>query len=336
MPQSTVMRTKVYLAIGRLCACLVALIVLGFPGIATSQDADKVPVVGVLRASSAPLHDSAMEAILAELRAKGYTEGQNIRIVQRFADRRAERLPQLADELVQMKVSMIVVVNEASLRAAKQATSTIPIIDIAYDHDPVASGLVGSTNRPGGNVTGIVSRQLELGGKRLELLKETIPRLKRVAVLHDPASRAIDDLKAAAKHLGLEIQLVELSNPGEFEGMIKPAARNTQAAMLLFSPMFFDYRMRLVSLAAEARLPTMAQDSEFVAAGALMSYAPDRTEVAGRVAYFIDRLLRGAAPGDLPVEEAARFKLTINLKTAKALGVAIPESILLRADEVLR
>jgi len=336
MPQSTVMRTKVYLAIGRLCACLVALIVLGFPGIATSQDTDTVPVVGVLRASSAPLHDSAMEAILAELRAKGYAEGQNIRIVQRFADRRAERLPQLADELVQMKVSMIVVVNEASLRAAKQATSTIPIIDIAYDHDPVASGLVGSTNRPGGNVTGIVSRQLELGGKRLELLKETIPRLKRVAVLHDPASRAIDDLKAAAKHLGLEIQLVELSNPGEFEGMIKPAARNTQAAMLLFSPMFFDYRMRLVSLAAEARLPTMAQDSEFVVAGALMSYAPDRTEVAGRVAYFIDRLLRGAAPGDLPVEEAARFKLTINLKTAKALGVTIPESILLRADEVLR
>ena len=316
--------------------CIFAVALILWAGGGFARDAADVPVVGVLRASAAPQHDSAMEAILAELRAKGYTEGENIRFVQRFADRRAERLPQLADELVQMKVSMIIVVNEASLRAAKQATSTIPIIDVAYDHDPVASGLVGSTNRPGGNVTGIVSRQLELGGKRLELLKETIPRLKRVAVLHDPATRAIDDLKAAAKHLGLEIQLVELSNPGEFEGMIKPAARNTQAAMLLFSPMFFDYRMRLVSLAAEARLPTMAQDSEFVISGALMSYAPDRMEVAGRVAYFIDRLLRGAAPGDLPVEEAARFKLTINLKTAKALGVTIPESILLRADEVIR
>src|SRR6185295_13076178 len=217
MPQSTVMRTKVYLAIGRLCACLVALIVLGFPGIATSQDTDTVPVVGVLRASSAPLHDSAMEAILAELRAKGYTEGQNIRIVQRFADRRAERLPQLADELVQMKVSMIVVVNEASLRAAKQATSTIPIIDIAYDHDPVASGLVGSINRPGGNVTGIVSRQLELGGKRLELLKEAVPGLAKVTLLHDPASPVSDDLEAAGKQLGLKLHFVDLRNPKEFD-----------------------------------------------------------------------------------------------------------------------
>ena len=322
--------------IDRLRMLGMALILLAWPASVYAQETGAVPVIGVLRASSATQHDPAMEAIRAELRAMGYTEGQNIRIEQRFANLRVERLPQLANELVRMKVKVLIAVNEASLRAAMQATSTIPIIVIAYDHDPVASGLIGSTNRPGGNVTGIFSRQVELGGKRLELLKETVPGLSRVAVLHDPASRATDGLEAAGKQLGLQLRLVELKSPKEFEGAIKVAAKNTQAAMLLFSPMLFDYRIRLAALATEARLPTMTQVREFVAAGALMSYAPDRTEVAGRTAYFIDRLLRGATPGDLPVEEAATFKLTVNLKTAKALGVMIPQSILLRADEVIR
>ncbi len=308
-------------------ALTMTLVLLPWPVSTHAQEARAVPVIGVLRASSATQHDPAMEAMRAELRTIGYTEGQNIRIEQRFANRRAERLPQLADELVRM---------EASLRAAMQATSTIPIVVVAYDHDPVASGLISSTSRPGGNVTGIFSRQIELGGKRLELLKETVPRLTRVAVLHDPAGHATDDLEVAGKHLGLEIRFVELGNPKEFEGAIKLAAKNAQAAMLLYSPMLFDHRIRLASLATEAKLPTMAQASEFVVAGALMSYAPDRTEVAGRVAYFLDRLLRGAVPGDLPVEEAARFKLSVNLKTAKALGLTIPESVLLRADEVIR
>jgi putative ABC transport system substrate-binding protein len=313
-----------------------ALFLAVLSGIAPAQETRTVPIVGVLRASSAAQHDPAMEAIRAELRAMGYTEGQNIRIEQRFADRRVERLPQLANELVRMKIKVLIAVNEASLRAAKQATNTIPIIVVAYDHDPVASGLIDSMNRPGGNVTGIFSRQVELGGKRLELLKETVPGLSRVAVLHDPAGRATDGLEAAGKQLGLQLRLVELKGPKEFEDAMKLAAKNAQAAMLLFSPMIFDYRIRLASLATEARLPTMTQAREFVMAGALMSYAPDRTEVAGRTAYFIDRLLRGATPSDLPVEEAAIFKLTVNLKTAKALGLTIPESILLRADEVIR
>ena len=301
-----------------------------------AQDTGDVPVIGVLRASSATQHDPAMEAIRAKLSALGYAEGRNIRIEQRFANRRVERLPQLADELVRMKVKVIVAVNEASLRAAKQATSTIPIVVVAYDHDPVASGLIGSTNRPDGNVTGIFSRQVELGGKRLELLKETVPRLTRVAVLHDLAGRGTDDLELGGKQLGLEIRFVELANPTEFESAIKLAAKNANAAMLLFSPMLFDYRIRLASRAADARLPTMAQASEFVVAGALMSYAPDRTEVAARAAYFIDRLLLGSKPGDLPVEEATRFKLAINLKTAKAIGLTIPQPVLLRADEVIQ
>jgi putative ABC transport system substrate-binding protein len=311
-------------------------LILLVSGIALAQEASTVPVIGVLRASSATQHDLAMEAIRVELRAKRYVEGQNIRIEQRFADRRAEQLPQLADELVRMKVKMLIAVNEASLRAAMKATSTIPIIVIAYDHDPVASGLIGTTNRPGGNVTGIFSRQVELGGKRLELLKETVPGLTRVAVLHDPASRATDGLEAARKQLGPQLRFVELKSPKEFEAAMKLAAKSAQAAMLLFSPMIFDYRIRLASLATEARLPIMTQTREFVVAGALMSYAPDRTEIAARTAYFIDRFLRGATPSDLPVEEAATFKLTVNLKTTKTLGLAIPQPILLRADEVIR
>ena len=313
-----------------------ALILLVWSVGAYAQESGDVPVIGVLRASSATQHDPAMEAVRAELHALGYTEGRNIRIEQRFANRRVEHLPQLADELVRMKVKVIVAVNEASLRAAKQATSTIPIVVIAYDHDPVASGLIDSMTRPGGNATGIFSRQVELGGKRLELLKETVPGLSRVAVLHDPANRATEGMEAAAKQLGLSLRLVELKGPKDFERAMKIAAKKAQAAILLYSPMFFDYRIRIASLADEVRLPTMTQAPEFVVAGALMSYAPNRSEVAGRVAYFIDRLLRGAKPGDLPVEESAKFQLVVNLKTAKSLGIEIPQSVLLRADEVVR
>lgn len=322
--------------ISRLRMLAIALILPASPAMMHAQETGAVPVIGVLRASSATQHDPAMEAIRAELRAMGYTEGQNIRIEQRFANRIVERLPQLANELVRMKVKVLIAVNKASLLAAKKATNTIPIIVIAYDHDPVASGLVDSMNRPSGNVTGIFSRQVELGGKRLELLKETVPGLTRVAVLHDPASRATEGLEVAGKHLGLQLRFIDLKSPKAFEGAIKLAAKNAQAAVLLFSPMIFDYRIRLSSLAAQTRLPIMTQAREFVMAGALMSYAPDRTEVAARTAYFIDRLLRGATPSDLPVEEAAIFKLTVNLKTAKALGIEIPQSIVLRADEVIR
>jgi len=302
-----------------------------------AQEANSVPIVGVLRASSPVQLDPAMVAILGSLRSLGYTEGVNIRFEQRFADRHVERLPQLADELVRMNVKMIVAVNEASLLAAKQATTTIPIIVIAYDHDPVAAGLIGSRTRPGGNVTGIYSRQTELAGKRLEVLKETLPRLSQVAVLYDAASRhAPADLEAAGKQLGLQLRFVDLKNPKEYAAAIDQLRGKVQGATLLFSPALFDYRGKIATLAIEAGLPMMSQEREFAVAGALMSYAPDREEVAARAAYFIDRLLRGAKPVDLPFEEGTRFRLTVNMKTAKALGVKIPESILLRADEVIR
>jgi putative ABC transport system substrate-binding protein len=305
--------------------------------LACAQEASSIPIIGVLRATSLVPRDPGMEAILGALAKLGYTEGVNIKIEQRFADRHEERLPQLADELVRMKVKVIVAVNEASLLAAKQATGTIPIVVLAYDHDPVAAGLIGSRTWPSANITGIFSRQTELAGKRLELLKETLPKLSQVAVLHEAASRhAPSDLEPAARRLGLQLRFIDLKNAREFTAAIEQARAKAQAATLLFSPMLFENRAQLATLAIQNGLPMMSQEREFVAAGALMSYAPDRAEIAARAAYFIDRLLRGAAPGDLPFEEAARFKLTVNLKTAMALGVTIPEPILLRADEVIR
>jgi len=302
-----------------------------------AQEANSIPVIGVLRASSPVQPDPAMTVILGSLRSLGYTEGVNIKLEQRFADRHVERLPQLADELVRMNVNVIVAVNEASLLAAKQATTTIPIVVVAYDHDPVAAGLIGSRTRPGGNVTGIYSRQTELAGKRLELLKETLPGLSQVAVLYDATGRHVPaDLELAGKRLGLQLRFVDLKSPKEYAAAFDQVRGKVQGAMLLFSPALFDYRARIGALAIEAGLPMMSQEREFAVAGALMSYAPDREEVIARTAYFVDRLLRGAKPVDLPFEEATRFKLTVNLKTAKTLGVKIPESILLRADEVIR
>lgn len=314
-----------------------ALLLCAFSLSVRSEDAQEVPMVGMLRSSASAQYDPALEALREALSQLGYAEGRNINLEPRFANGHLERLPKLADDLVRAKAKVIVAVNEASLRAAKAATSTIPIVVIAYDHDPVALGLIDTATRPGGNVTGVFSRQLELAGKRLELLKEAIPGLARVAVVYDAGRRdALAELEKAAAQLRLQLQRVEVKSAKDLESAFKRAGRNAQAATLLFSPMLYEYRIRIASLALELRLPVMCQQREFVIAGALMSYAPDRTEVAARAAYFIDRLLRGAKPGDLPVEEAAKFKLVVNQKTAVDLGLKLPESILLRADEVIR
>ena len=207
---------------------------------------------------------------------------------------------------------------------------------VAYDRDPVQSGVVDSLSRPGGNVTGIYSRQLELFGKRLQVLKEAMPKLSRVTVLYDssrPPARS--DLDSAAKQLRLQLDTVQVSAPKQFESAFKRAKQESEGALVLFSPMFYAERARIAKVALRTGLPTMCQEREFVAAGALMSYAPDR-EILKRVAYYVDRLLRGAKPGDLPVEEATKFKLSVNLNTARALGIQLPQSILLRADEVIR
>lgn len=307
------------------------------PTAAHAAGTQEIPLVGMLRVLPETPYDPAFDALREALAARGYQQGVNIRLEPRFANGYPARLPKLADELVRAQARVIVAVNEASLRAAKQATTTIPIVVIAYDHDPVARGLIDSATHPGENVTGIFSRQIELAGKRLELLKEALPSLSRVALIYDVNRAAgLSELDQAAVQLNLRLQRIELKAAKDVDGALWRARREAQAALLAFSPMLYAYRQRIARLASSLRLPVMTQQREFVQAGALMSYAPDRSEVAGRTAYLIDRLLRGAKPGDLPVEEAARFRLTVNRKTAQALGVEIPESILVRADEVIQ
>jgi putative ABC transport system substrate-binding protein len=219
-----------------------------------------------------------------------------------------------------------------------QATRSIPIVMVAYDRDPVAIGLVRSLAQPGGNVTGVFSRQPEPAGKRLELLKEMLPGLSTVAVLLGPGGeRQLDALAAPARALGLRLQSVEVRDTKALEAAFRRAQRmKAQAVIVPFSPLLHTQRARIAALALDARLPTLCQEYDFVEAGALVSYAPDRDAILVRVAHFIDRLLKGAHPGDLPVERADTFKLAVNLRTAHALGVPVPESILLRANQVIR
>lgn len=321
-----------------LCALAIALASAALGCDVDAQQPDRIPVVGALRPGSFDRNDPSWEALRGALGERGYVEGRNIRIEQRFAQNQLDRLPQLAEELVRHKVDVIIATNEASVRAMKQATESIPIVMVAYDHDPVASGLIQSLSQPGGNITGIFSRQIELVGKRLELLKETLPGISRVAVFHESSNRrSIDDLEAAARSLALRLQIVSL-HPGEdFAIAFKTAKKKgAGAGVVLYAPVFYAQRVRLAEVAVEAGLPTMSQERDFVQAGFLMSYAPDRDAILSRVAYFVDRLLKGAKPSDLPVEQADKFKLTVNLKAAKALGIEIPQSILLRADEVIR
>ena len=248
------------------------------------------------------------------------------------------RLPGLAEELVRLKVDAIVAGTEASVRAAKKATGTIPIVMVMYDYDPVASGLIDSISRPGGNITGIFPRHSDLVGKRLELLKEAVPRLSRVAVFWDAYSRRqLDELEPAARSLGVQLQLIELRAPYDFEMAFKAVKqKKAGAVMFLFSPVFYVQRARIAALALKNGLPTVFQNHEYVEDGGLLSYGPSRVDTFGRAPYFIDRLLKGAKPADLPIEQPTKFKLVVNLKTAKALGIKVPESILLRADEVIR
>ena len=228
--------------------------------------------------------------------------------------------------------------NRACGARVQQSTATIPIVAVLSDHDPVASGLVDSLSRPGRNVTGVVSRQSELVGKRLELLKEALPKLSRVAVLWDSFSqRQFDELQQVARSLGIQLQSIQLRNPYDFKAAFRSAKqREAGAVVVLFSPVFYRERAQIATLALEAGLPTMNQEESWVTAGGFISYGATIADTFGRAAYFVDRLLKGAKAADLPVEQATGFKLTVNLKTAKALRLSVPESIVLRADDVIR
>jgi putative ABC transport system substrate-binding protein len=324
-----------------IAAAMIALIFAAALAICSPASAADSPTrvmrVGYLGMGSPSTEIRDVRTFWKDLSKLGWVEGRNLIAVQVWAEGKVERLPSLVAQLLEQKVDIIITGGTAGAIEAKKATTSIPIVLVAYDRDPVASGVVDSLSRPGGNVTGIFSRQIDLVGKRLELLKETLPGVSRVAVIYD-ASRPLArrDLEIAAKHLDLLLEPVELNEPKQIERAFKVAKSKASAALVLFSPMFYAQRERIAASAIGTRMPTMCQEREFVAAGALISYAPDRDEILNRLAYYVDRLLRGAKPADLPVEEASKFKLTVNLKTAKTLSIEVPQAVLLRADEVIR
>ena len=279
------------------------------------------------------------EAFREGLRELGYVEGRNMLIERRSAEGKAERLQGLAADLVQIRVDVIVTATTAATQAAQRATTTIPIV-FALADEPVELGLVVSVAKPGGNITGLTGLIAEITAKRLELLKEVSPRVTRVAVLWGPypfSARVLREVESASRTLGLTLHEIEVREPSElssaFASMI---AWRAEALLVLPHPMFVAHRTRLAELAAKHRLPSTYHLKEFVEDGGLMSYAPDTTDMSRRAAGYVDKILKGAKPGELPVEQPTKFELAINLKTAKALGVRVPQSLLLQADKVIR
>ena len=321
-----------------LCAMLFALCVS-----AEAQQPKKILRVGYLSAQDPAGESTRSETIRAALRERGYIEGQNIAIEYRYGEGKRDRLPELAAELVRLKVDIIVVAGgTAHVQAARNATKTIPIVMTGAGLDPVESGLVESLARPGGNVTGITNLNPELGGKRLELLKEAVPKLARVAVVYDPANPAsVLDLKevlqAVARALRLTIQPWEVRAADGFQKVF--AALNKErpdGLYVLGGPLMNANQKRIVGLALKSRLPSMYVRREFVDAGGLMSYGADNADSYRRVVYYIDRILKGAKPSDLPVEQPTKFELVINLKTAKQIGLTIPPELLARATKLIK
>jgi putative ABC transport system substrate-binding protein len=314
---------------------MLALAILAAPLAGEAQQAGKIPRIGVLQVWSSA--DPMIELIRQALREVGYAEGQTIAIEFRLAEGKTERLPALAADLVQLKVDAIITFGDPAIRAAQQATRTIPII--AATDDLVGAGLVASLARPGGNTTGVSILASELNVKRLELLKRTLPKVSRVAVLWDPATGRfhLAALEAAARSLGVELQILEVRRPEDFQRAFGAARRGRAGALnVLASPFLYGHRQTIIDLAAKNRLPAIYQWREMAEAGGLMSYGPTLSELLRLCAAVLDRILKGSKPGDLPVEQPRKLELVVNLKTAKALGLTIPRSLLVRADEVIQ
>jgi len=305
---------------------------------AGAQQATKIPRIGFLSPTS---DDSRVEAFRQGLRELGYNEGQNIAIEYRWADGKFERLPELAAELVRLKVDIVVAVLTQASLAVKNATRTIPIVMIGVA-DPVSSDLVASLARPGANITGTSSMTAEIVGKHLELLKETFPKISRVAVLWNPANpifQAIQlrETEDAARALGVRLQLVEARGTDEIDRAFETVARErTRAVLILNDPVFTAHRKRMADLSAKHRLPAVSGTLEYTEAGGLMAYGPSFPDMHRRAATYVDKILKGAKPADLPIERPTKFELVINLKTAKQIGLTIPPNVLARADKVIK
>ena len=322
---------------------LVVVVLFAVAVIAEAQQPKKIPRIGYLSNTDPATESTRSEAFRAGLRALGYVEGQNVAFEYRYAERKADRLPELAAELVRLKVDIIVASgSDTVVRAAKNATKTIPIVMSGQGIDPVEVGLVESLARPGGNVTGLTNLTGELGGKRLELLKQAVPKVARVAALYDPAAlgsvrQLKEDLPAAARALGLTIQLWEVQETDGFERVFAARGKERPDGLyVLGGTLMRANEKRILDFALKSRLPSMYFTREFVDAGGLMSYGADRVDSDRRVAYYVDRILKGAKPADLPVEQPTKFEFVINLKTAKQIGLTIPQSVLYRADKVIK
>ncbi len=324
----------------RLLLRTLAIAILVAPLPADAQQPRTVPRIGFLSSVSANSVRPRLEAFKQGLRELGWVEGQSITIDLRLAEGRNDRLPGLAEELVRLKVDVIVTHGVVATLAARRATSAIPIVFGSAD-DAVAAGLVTSLARPGGNVTGLTVISPELSGKRLELLREVIPRLKRLAVLRNPTNPVslpeLKETQVAAQSLGLLIQSLEVTDPGGFAGAFSAMTREQAGALIVLSDAMFTGRhAQIVDHAAQSRLPAIYWTREFVDAGGLMSYGPNYADLYRRAATYVDKILKGAKPADLPVEQPTKFELVINLKAARALGLKIPQSILIRADQAIQ
>src|SRR5262245_42991034 len=318
-----------------LCAMLFALCYSAW-----AQQPKKIPRIGFLGASSPSAISARIDAFRKGLHELGYVEGKNIVIEYRYAEGKLDRLSALAVELVRLKVDVIVLAGPASIRPAKEATSTIPIV-MANDADPVGSGVVASLARPGGNITGLSNIAPEIGGKRLELLKETVPQLSRLAILGTSTTsgtaQVLKEMEPAAGVFKVQLQYLDVLSPKDIETVFREARKGrADAVLVLQGGVFNSQRKQIVDLAVRSRLPAIYHAPEWVEDGGLMSYGVSVTDLYRRAATFVDKILKGAKPADLPVEQPTKFEFIINLKAAKQIGLTIPPNVLVRADKVIR
>ena len=318
-------------------------IVLSFTftgNVAAAQQPRKVIRIGFLVASNLSATSARIEAFREGLRQLGYVEGKNFTIEFRFAEGKVDRVPALAAELVNLKVDVIVTGGGTDTRAAKEATKTIPIV-MLQDNDPVASGFVASLARPGGNITGLSTLSPELSGKQLELLKEIVPKLSRVTVFGTSTNSGnvekLKEVELAAGALKLKLQKLDILNPKDIDAAFRAATKGrAEAILVLGSPVYSSNQKQFIDLAVKNRLPAIYSRSDFVEAGGLLSYSTSFTDLARRAATYVDKILKGRTPADLPVEQPMKFEFIVNLKAAKQIDLTIPPNVLVRADRVIR
>jgi putative tryptophan/tyrosine transport system substrate-binding protein len=322
----------------RIVCCL--LLTLFLLTVAHAQQPTKIPRIGYLTGATAEGQSARIEAFQQGLRDLGYIEGKNIVIEYRYAEEKLERLPALAVELVRLKVDVIVTGGGGNTRAAKEATTTIPIV-MAQDTDPVGNGFVASLARPGGNITGLSNLSPEITGKQLELLKEIIPKLSRVAVLGPSTNLTnapqLTETERAAGAIKVKLQYLAVLSPKDIETAFRAAGKGlADAVLVLPGSIFNSNRPQIVKLAAKSRLPAIYSHSQYVVQGGLMTYGASLPDLDRRAATYVDKILKGAKPADMPVEQPTKFELVINLKTAKHIGLTIPPNVLARAGKVIR